>query len=104
MLERIKELENSLLKYEIDYRNGQPTISDFEYDMYVSELRDLYSGDIPSESILNKIISDTPVEGFEKTQHLSPMLSLSNTYNKDELTSWLKTTNCVYEKQDIIYR
>ena len=77
-MQRIQELETLLLQYEIDYRNGEPTISDFEYDMYVSELRDLYSGDIPSESILNKIISDTPIEGFEKTQHLSPMLSLSN--------------------------
>ena len=103
-MQRIIELEQQLKQYEIDYRNGQPTISDFEYDMYVSELRDLYSGDIPSESILNKIISDTPIEGFEKTQHLSPMLSLSNTYNKDELTSWLKTTNSVYNTQNILYR
>lgn len=103
-MQRIQQLEALLYKYEKSYRDGNSEISDFEFDMYVSELRDLYSGDIPSESILNKIISDTPVEGFEKTQHLSPMLSLSNTYNKDELMSWLKTTNCVYEKQDIIYR
>ena len=103
-MQRIQQLEALLYKYEKSYRDGNSEISDFEFDMYVSELRDLYSGDITSESILNKIISDTPVEGFEKTQHLSPMLSLSNTYNKDELMSWLKTTNCVYEKQDIIYR
>lgn len=103
-MQRIQELETLLLQYEIDYRNGEPTISDFEYDIYVSELRDLYSGDIPSESILNKIISDTPVDGFEKTQHLSPMLSLSNTYNRDELTSWLETTAIVYTPQDIPQR
>lgn len=103
-MSRIKELEHLLYIYEIEYRNGKPSITDFEYDMYVSELRNLYSGDVPSESILNKIISDTPVEGFEKTQHLSPMLSLSNTYSLDELLTWVNNTENKFEDgRDIEY-
>lgn len=109
-VERIKELEYTITHHEQLYRDGNPEISDFEYDLLVSELRDLYSGNIPNDSILNKIIPSTPVDKFEKTEHLTPMLSLSNTYNINELKDWLnKTTEsindnnesyCVQEKID----
>lgn len=109
-VERIKELEYTITYHEKLYRDGNPEISDFEYDLLVSELRDLYSGNIPNDSILNKIIPSTPIDKFEKTEHLTPMLSLSNTYNIDELKDWLnKTTEsindnnesyCVQEKID----
>lgn len=111
-MERIKELEHLITYHEQLYRDGHPEISDFEYDLMVSELKDLYSGNIPLDSILNKIVSSTPVEKFEKVEHLTPMLSLSNTYNIDELQDWInKTTSqlqdtniqdlyCVQEKID----
>ena len=109
-VKRIEELERIIAYHEKLYRDGNPEISDFEYDIMVSELRDLYSGNIPNNSILNKIISSTPVDKFEKTEHLTPMLSLSNTYNIDELQDWLSktveqihnqyNTFCVQEKID----
>ena len=109
-VKRIEELEHIIAYHEKLYRDGNPEISDFEYDIMVSELRDLYSGNIPNDSILNKIITSTPVDKFEKTEHLTPMLSLSNTYNIDELQDWLSKTSeqlhnqyntfCVQEKID----
>lgn len=109
-VKRIEELEHIIAYHEKLYRDGNPEISDFEYDIMVSELRDLYSGNIPNDSILNKIIASTPVDKFEKTEHLTPMLSLSNTYNIDELQDWLSKTSeqlhnqyntfCVQEKID----
>lgn len=101
-VERIKELEYTIGHYEKLYRDGDPEISDFEYDLLVSELRDLYSGNIPNDSILNKIIPSTPVDKFEKTEHLTPMLSLSNTYNIDELKDWLdKTTESINDNNEL---
>ena len=87
--EEIKQLEEELEQYEMAYRLGMPTgVSDEEYDKKYKHLRELYDGNIDKDSIINRIIPDT-VEGFEKVNHITKMLSLDNTYNKDELSDWL---------------
>lgn len=102
-MQQTAELEQKILQYEKSYRNGVPEITDFEFDMLVNELRGLYAGIIPNDSVLNKIISDTPIDKFEKTQHKTPMLSLSNTYNKQELKDWLINVKSKFKPDETVY-
>jgi len=73
-----------------------PEISDAEYDRLVNELKaleaehpELITPDSPTQRV-----GGQPREGFVKVQHSSPMLSLDNAYNEQELRDWARR---VYE-------
>jgi DNA ligase (NAD+) len=85
---RIDQLRKLLKHYNHQYYNlSISEVSDFEYDLLLKELIDLekknpdYS-DSSSASV--SVGSDSNVE-FEKEAHSFPMLSLDNTYSKEEL-------------------
>lgn len=87
--EEILQLEQELTNAELDYRLGLNTnLSDEEFDKKSKQLKELYNGHIPENSVLNQIVSDK-TEDFKKVQHSTKMLSLDNTYNLDELHSWI---------------
>ncbi len=85
---RITELRKVLNEHNYSYYVlSQPSISDFEYDKLMQELIDLekthpefYDPDSPSQRVGNDISNE-----FEQAVHLYPMLSLDNTYSKEEL-------------------
>jgi len=79
-----KEIRYHDRKY---YIENDPEISDHEYDMLVKELEaieqrfpDLITEDSPTQRVMTSEIDE-----FETVDHLSPMLSLDNTYNHGEL-------------------
>jgi DNA ligase (NAD+) len=68
------------------YRENNPRISDFEYDCLKSEaerLREILA--VYSVEVKNTAIGDDRNSGFQSFAHLSPMMSLSNTYSRKEL-------------------
>lgn len=72
---------------ELYYNDSQPEISDYEYDQLFTKLKkieekhpELITSDSPTQRV-----SDAPAEGFVKKEHRIPMLSLQNTYNKQEI-------------------
>jgi DNA ligase (NAD+) len=86
-----REIEN--LRDEIRYHNhqyyvlDQPTITDSEYDSLIRRLIELeaeypefYSPDSPTQRV-----GGAPTEGFGEVVHSSPMLSLANAFNHQEL-------------------
>ena len=84
-----KELNDHNHKY---YVLSQPSISDFEYDLLMQELitlenkyPELYNENSPSQ----RIGDDTRKE-FEQILHKYPMMSLGNTYSREELTEFDK--------------
>lgn len=86
--ERVDELVTLLDSYSHQYYVlDQPTIPDEEYDHLYKELVEL------EEAYPTLIQNDSPtqrvggalLEGFEKIQHDTPMLSLDNAFSKDEL-------------------
>lgn len=89
------EIERHNRRYYID---NQPIVSDFEFDLLLSELQTLenkfpefLSNDSPTIKIgsdVNKIVSESNIKEFNQSQHRFPMLSLSNTYNKEDLYSF----------------
>lgn len=89
--ERIEQLRRELEEHNRNYYVlATPIISDFEYDMLMLELQGLEarfpefaSEDSPSRRV-GSDLTDTN-EGFVQVEHRYPMLSLSNTYNEEEL-------------------
>ncbi len=88
---RIRELEKIIKKANHEYHTlDNPSISDFEYDMYLAELLDLekkYPNLKSLNSPTNKI-GGKPLEKFEKINHQVPMMSLANVFNFAELKAF----------------
>jgi DNA ligase (NAD+) len=86
--ERIDRLRREINEHNYRYYVlNQPEISDFEYDILLNELETLekkFPGLISEDSPTRRVGSDITKE-FEQFEHKYPMLSLSNTYNEDEL-------------------
>ena len=75
------------------YVENMPTMSDFDYDHLMRELEDLenewpefYSPDSPTQRV-GSDLEDGPAaqQGFVQREHRYPMLSLSNTYSRQEI-------------------
>ena len=86
--ERVKELHKLLYDYGYAYYVlDDPIVPDAVYDQYLHELIAL------EEQNPNLILPDSPTqrvgavvsEGFQKVTHTSPMLSLSNAFNEEDL-------------------
>src|SRR5271165_3130158 len=88
---KIDALREKIRNHEyLYYVLDQPEISDAEFDKLMRELKDseakhpeLLTADSPTQRVGGK-----PREGFVKVPHSSPMLSLDNTYNEEELRAW----------------
>jgi len=86
-----KELEKHNQNY---YVHNQPTISDFEYDILMSDLahlEKLFPEFTDTSSPTQKVGSDR-VKGFKQFPHEYQMLSLGNTYSTEELQDFFART------------
>ena len=71
------------------YQQNTPEISDFEYDCLQAELQAIYKN-FPELAQSTGPGSDLTNGPFAKVAHLSPMLSLANTYSLEELQAFDK--------------
>jgi DNA ligase (NAD+) len=85
----VRELNEHNHRY---YVLAQPTISDFEFDQLLRELQDLEQihphlrrPDSPSQRV-----GGTITKNFPAFVHKRPMLSLQNTYSREEVDDWYK--------------
>ncbi|HSS99552.1 MAG TPA: NAD-dependent DNA ligase LigA, partial [Terriglobales bacterium] len=98
---REKIRHHEYLYYVLD----DPKISDTEFDVLMNELKQLESEnpklitpDSPTQRVGGK-----PREGFVKAPHSSPMLSLDNTYNEEDLRDWERRVHELTGRKDIEY-
>lgn len=99
MESRIRELQKVLTEHNYNYHVlDKPTIPDNEYDGLLHELIDLENEypqykieDSPTVRVGGEIL-----EGFEKVTHDTPMLSLSNAFNAEDLKAFDKRVRDVY--------
>lgn len=91
--ERILKLREDLNRHNHQYYVlNQPIISDFEFDALMKELMDLeksFPEYADSNSPSQRVGSDINLE-FEQVKHNFPMLSLGNTYSREELEEFDK--------------
>ncbi len=98
---REKIRHHEYLYYVLDH----PEIGDTDFDKLMRQLKDLESEhpslvtpDSPTQRVVGK-----PREGFVKVPHSSPMLSLDNTYNEDELRAWERRVHELSGRSDVDY-
>ena len=72
------------------YTDAQPEITDREYDQLLKQLEELENAhpEFKSPTSPTQRVGGTPLEQFENVRHAVPMMSLSNTYSKEELTEF----------------
>jgi len=89
--EKIEKLRDELRHHEyLYYGLDAPVLTDAEYDALMNQLKalegahpELVTADSPTQRVGGK-----PKDGFVKTAHSRPMLSLDNAYNDEELRAW----------------
>ena len=92
-LDRLNELVALLNQYAHEYYTlDQPSVTDSEYDALYQELVHLeatYPEAISPESPTQRV-GDTTDSAFEKVTHTTPMLSLSNGFNKEDIERFIQ--------------
>lgn len=110
---KIVQLRKLLKKHnDLYYKNGISEISDFEYDKLLKELESLESLAGNNSLFTGNEMADSPTvsvgsdltEGFKKRKHFKRMLSISNSYNTQDLTDFdRKVKKSLETKEDVEY-
>jgi len=103
---KIEALRDKVRHHEYRYYVlDDPEISDQEFDLLMNDLKrleaehpELITPDSPTQRVGGK-----PREGVVKVAHSSPMLSLDNTYNVEELRNWERRVHELCGRKDIEY-
>ncbi len=93
MLERYNELVEILKQAGLEYYTlDNPTLTDREYDNLMDEMLHIEEAhpewireDSPSQHVGGEVISK-----FEKVEHVTPLMSIADVFNEDELVEWDK--------------
>ena len=103
---KLETLREEIRQHEYFYYVlDRPEISDLAFDKLMQKLKDLeaenpalIAPDSPTQRVGGK-----PREGFVKVPHSSPMLSLDNTYNEEELRDWERRVHELSGRSDVDY-
>ncbi|NDF60422.1 MAG: NAD-dependent DNA ligase LigA, partial [Crocinitomicaceae bacterium] len=88
---KIEQLSNELHRHNhLYYIENLPEISDYEFDQLMNELQDLELKypDFVKDSSPTKRVGGDITKKFNTITHKYPMLSLSNTYSREEIVEW----------------
>ena len=102
--DEIRKLKAEIERHnDLYHRDNNPEISDEEYDALYQRLKLLETeygatSDSPSATVGSK-----PSKGFEKHQHLKPMLSLANVFNNDDFEKFDERVRKRLNADGIIY-
>jgi DNA ligase (NAD+) len=103
---KIETLRERIRRHEyLYYVLDDPEVSDAEFDKVMQQLKDLeaehpslLTPDSPTQRVGGK-----PREGFVKVRHSTPMLSLDNTYNEEELRGWERRVHELTGRSEVDY-
>ena len=93
--QQIAKLREQLNQADRLYRLGQETgMSDIQWDHTLKQLEELETQhpDLATPDSPTQRVGGEPIDGFKTKPHSSPMLSIDNTYNRDELSAWYQRT------------
>ncbi|TWU45772.1 DNA ligase [Novipirellula aureliae] len=92
---RVENLRSEIRRLDhLYYVEAKPAVTDLEYDRLLEELKqletenpELLSPDSPTQRV-----GDAPVEHLVQVPHVVPMLSIDNTYSREELKAYFDRT------------
>lgn len=101
---RVDSLRSEIRRLDhLYYVQASPAVSDLEYDKLLEELKqlehdhpELQSADSPTQRV-----GDAPVEHLVQVEHQVPMLSIDNTYSREELKSYFERTEKLLDGEPI---
>jgi len=96
IIKRVESLKEKILDADYKYYVlDSPDIEDYEYDAMMKELEKLENEypSLKSPDSPTQRVSGEPTKKFAVVEHKIPMLSLSNSYNFDELIDFDKRVN-----------
>ena len=103
---KIESLREKIRHHEyLYYVLDHPEISDAEFDQLMQQLKNLeaeHPGLVTPDSPTQRV-GGKPREGFVKVPHSSPMLSLDNTYNEEELRAWERRVHELSGRTEVDY-
>ncbi len=88
---RIEALMREIRRHDVlYYQQDAPVLADAEYDALYRELQQLEAAhpELARDDSPTRMVPGAPVSGLESVAHRTPMLSLSNTYNREEVVAW----------------
>ena len=90
--EKVKELKKHNILY---FNKDKPIISDAEYDDLKKQLLKTEKSNefLKKLNLLSNLVGAPPTNKFNKFNHLKPMLSLSNAFDKDDMIDFIKKIN-----------
>lgn len=88
-MNRVKELEEEILRHKALYYQGHPEISDHQYDALEEELKK-----INPESYVLSLVGGLTTSS-NKVEHDKKMLSLDKCYELDDIKKWMSEKECV---------
>lgn len=100
--ERINKLRDQIRHHDrLYYLEAEPAISDLQYDKLLRELRDLEDAhpNFRDPHSPTRRVGDASVEHLVQVPHQVPMLSIDNTYSRDELQAYFERTEKQLEKE-----
>lgn len=85
------------------YVDAAPEISDREYDRLMDQLRELerQHPELQTPDSPTRRIGDQPVDHLRSVAHAVPMLSIDNTYSREELAAYFLRTEKLLEGESI---
>ena len=101
----IEKLRRELERHNRLYYEGQPRISDYDFDQKIRRLQELearhpehFDPNSPSQRV-----GGAPIDEFKTVVHHPPMLSIDNVYSLDELREWDARVRRGLGREDIEY-
>ena len=93
--EFLKQLESLKKHNKFYFTEDSPRISDYEYDKLKKNIKDLETKYpfLKKINSVENIVGAKPSKKFEKIEHLTPMLSLSNSFGINDINDFHKKIN-----------
>src|SRR5437660_5327334 len=102
---RLEELRREARRHEhLYYVLDSPEVSDAQYDALYRELQELEAGhpELVTPDSPTQRVGGEPSAQFAKVRHRSPMLSLQNAFEEEEIRAWDKRVRAV-AGEDVTY-
>jgi len=101
--EYLKLLSEIKKHNQLYFDQSMPEISDYEYDLLVKEAEKIeaeYPEWVPTDTPTRQV-PEKPTKGFKQIQHEVPMLSLANTYSREEVSDFVKRVYKLLEREEV---
>ena len=103
--EYLQLLEEVNKHNDLYFQQSQPEITDYDYDLLVKKIETVEAEHpqwVPKDTPTRRV-GGAPTQGFQHVKHAYPMLSLSNTYSKEEVADFMKRVEKGLESQSVSY-